>query len=63
MRRIAEILPIKFCVVGNARFYGKSEGFLGKKIQDKFENDDLQMLTVLKAMGEETVIATEPLSK
>lgn len=39
------------------------EGDLGKEITGKFENDEQQMLTVLKAMGEEIVISTKPLSK
>jgi len=39
------------------------EGDMGKEITSKFENDEQQMLTVLKAMGEEIVISTKPLSK
>jgi len=39
------------------------EGDLGKEIQTKFDNDEQQMLTVLKAMGEEAVIGTKTLTK
>lgn len=39
------------------------DGDLGKDITGKFENDEQQMLTVLKAMGEEIVISTKPLTK
>ena len=39
------------------------EGELGKEIQTKFENDDQQLCTVLKAMGEESVIATKAMTK
>ena len=38
------------------------EGDLGKEIQSKFENDEQLLLTVLKAMGEEAVIAQKPLA-
>lgn len=39
------------------------EGDLGKEIQTKFENDDQQLCTVLKAMGEEAVIGTKAMTK
>ena len=39
------------------------EGDLGKDIQSKFDNDEQQMLTVLKAMGEETVVGTKAMTK
>ncbi|XP_020630555.1 eukaryotic translation initiation factor 5A-1-like isoform X2 [Orbicella faveolata] len=39
------------------------EGDLGKEIQVKFDNDEQLMLTVLKAMGEEAVVGTKPLTK
>ena len=39
------------------------EGDLGKEIQTKFENDEQHLLTVLKAMGEEAVIATKAMTK
>lgn len=37
------------------------EGDLGKDIQAKFDNDESLLLTVLKAMDEEAVIAQKPL--
>lgn len=39
------------------------EGDLGKEIQTKFDNEDQMLLTVLKAMGEECVIATKAMTK
>ena len=35
------------------------EGDLGKEIMDKFEKDETFLVTVLKAMDEEAVIATK----
>ena len=35
------------------------EGDLGKEISTKFENDETFLVTVLKAMEEEAVIATK----
>jgi len=39
------------------------EGDLGKEIQDKFDKDEQQMLTVQKAMGEEMVVGTKAMTK
>ncbi|KAJ7393285.1 Eukaryotic translation initiation factor 5A-1 [Desmophyllum pertusum] len=39
------------------------EGDLGKEIRAKYDQDEQQMLTVLKAMDEETVIGTKALTK
>ena len=39
------------------------EGDVGKEIKTKFENDEQFMVTVLKAMDEEAVIAIKAITK
>ena len=39
------------------------EGDLGKEIKTKFDNDEQFMVTVLKAMDEEAVIAIKAITK